>query len=239
MLKVCLNGGRRSRAARGGADHRGGAGRRRAPLCDGRCGRPYTCILGTTTGLRRSPRRIVAAAVSAVRAACPGTAGGGDAPAPGSCPIRRPGWQPCGAGRCCPTSRPSTPTRTGRRRSPRPCTSGGWAWRWGCGPSTRWPAYRRLAGAGADESSIECMRPEPVGRPWRRPSDILAALPAEPPPVLLHAEGPAPPGRCSPEAVRRGLHTRIGLEDTRELPDGSPAPGNPELVAAAVALGAG
>ena len=41
------------------------------------------------------------------------------------------------------------------------------------------------------------------------------------------------------DAVRRGLDTRVGLEDTVELPDGSPAAGNAALVAAARALGAG
>lgn len=38
------------------------------------------------------------------------------------------------------------------------------------------------------------------------------------------------------EALARGLDTRIGLEDVLELPDGSPAPDNAALVAAAVAL---
>jgi uncharacterized protein (DUF849 family) len=40
------------------------------------------------------------------------------------------------------------------------------------------------------------------------------------------------------DAVRRGLGTRIGLEDTFWLPDGSRAPDNAGLVAAAVGLGA-
>ena len=39
-------------------------------------------------------------------------------------------------------------------------------------------------------------------------------------------------------AVNRRLDTRIGLEDTLELPDGSRAADNAMLVAAAVALGA-
>lgn len=41
------------------------------------------------------------------------------------------------------------------------------------------------------------------------------------------------------DAVRRGVDTRIGLEDSLVLPDGSPAPDNAALVAAARALGAG
>lgn len=41
------------------------------------------------------------------------------------------------------------------------------------------------------------------------------------------------------DAVRRGLATRIGFEDTLLLPDGAVAPDNAALVAAARALGAG
>ncbi|MFK3980373.1 3-keto-5-aminohexanoate cleavage protein [Micromonospora sp. NPDC050397] len=84
---------------------------------------------------------------------------------------------------------------------------------------------------------VECMRPDPVDA-LADAERILGALPAGGPPVLLHAEGPAvwPVLR---DALRRGLSTRIGLEDTRTLPDGSVAAGNAELVAVAVALGAG
>lgn len=53
-------------------------------------------------------------------------------------------------------------------------------------------------------------------------------------PVLLHGSGAS----CWP-AVRfareNGLGTRVGLEDTLELPDGSPAPDNAALVRAALA----
>ncbi len=41
------------------------------------------------------------------------------------------------------------------------------------------------------------------------------------------------------DAVRRGVDTRIGLEDTRHEPDGRPTAGNVALVRAARALGAG
>jgi uncharacterized protein (DUF849 family) len=41
------------------------------------------------------------------------------------------------------------------------------------------------------------------------------------------------------DAVRRGVATRIGLEDVLVLPDGSHAPGNAALVASARELGAG
>jgi uncharacterized protein (DUF849 family) len=54
-------------------------------------------------------------------------------------------------------------------------------------------------------------------------------------PVLLHGEGTSawPALR---HAARRGLSTRIGLEDVLELPDGSAAPDNTALVLAAVVL---
>ncbi|AVT37538.1 3-keto-5-aminohexanoate cleavage protein [Plantactinospora sp. BB1] len=84
---------------------------------------------------------------------------------------------------------------------------------------------------------VECMRPEPA-EALADAAAMLVALPADGPPILLHGEGPAS-WAVLVEAVRRGLGTRIGLEDIRTLPDGSPAPGNPELVAAAVTLGAG
>jgi uncharacterized protein (DUF849 family) len=56
--------------------------------------------------------------------------------------------------------------------------------------------------------------------------------PGAQPPVLLHGEGSS----CWPAletAARLRLDTRIGLEDTLELPDGSPAADNASLVAAA------
>lgn len=53
--------------------------------------------------------------------------------------------------------------------------------------------------------------------------------------VLLHGEGTS----CWPalmHAGRRGLSTRIGLEDVLTLPDGDPAPDNASLVTAAIDL---
>lgn len=84
---------------------------------------------------------------------------------------------------------------------------------------------------------VECMRPDPA-EALADAERMLGSLPADGPAVLLHAEGPAvwPVLR---DALHRGLSTRIGLEDTLTLPDGSVAVGNAELVAAAVALGAG
>ena len=56
-----------------------------------------------------------------------------------------------------------------------------------------------------------------------------------PAPTLLHGLDES----CWPlleHAGRRGVQTRIGMEDTLKLPDGSPAAGNADLVAAAVKL---
>jgi uncharacterized protein (DUF849 family) len=56
-------------------------------------------------------------------------------------------------------------------------------------------------------------------------------------PILAHGEeGGAWPVLL--EASRRGLDTRIGLEDVLVLPDGSPAADNLDLVRAARELGA-
>jgi uncharacterized protein (DUF849 family) len=64
---------------------------------------------------------------------------------------------------------------------------------------------------------------------------LLALLPGPGPEVLLHGEGSSgwPVLR---HAVRRGLATRIGLEDVLALPDGTPAPDNASLVRAARAI---
>ncbi|MFD2764663.1 3-keto-5-aminohexanoate cleavage protein [Micromonospora eburnea] len=83
---------------------------------------------------------------------------------------------------------------------------------------------------------VECLAEEPDAA-LTVAAAILAALPAGGPPVLLHGEGPAT-WPVLAEAVRRGLDTRIGLEDTLVLPDGRPAPDNAVLVAAARSLGA-
>jgi uncharacterized protein (DUF849 family) len=54
-------------------------------------------------------------------------------------------------------------------------------------------------------------------------------------PVLLHGEGDSCLAALN-RALELGLDCRIGLEDTLELPDGSPATSNAELVRVAVAL---
>jgi uncharacterized protein (DUF849 family) len=57
-------------------------------------------------------------------------------------------------------------------------------------------------------------------------------------PRLQHGDGPAT-WILIEDAVRRGLDTRVGLEDTLYLPDGSRALSNADLVTAARNLGAG
>jgi uncharacterized protein (DUF849 family) len=66
----------------------------------------------------------------------------------------------------------------------------------------------------------------------------LAVLAREAAPILLHGFQRSA-WACVEEARKRGLSTRIGFEDVLELPDGSPAPGNVELVRAARAIMAG
>jgi uncharacterized protein (DUF849 family) len=79
---------------------------------------------------------------------------------------------------------------------------------------------------------VEDLAPEAAVVHARR---LLDALGATAVPVLLHGEGTSawPVLR---EALRRGLDTRIGLEDVLVLPDGGPATGNAALVRAAVAV---
>jgi uncharacterized protein (DUF849 family) len=85
---------------------------------------------------------------------------------------------------------------------------------------------------------VECMADD-VTQALVDADAILRAIGAEhETDVLLHAEGPAV-WAVLREAVARGLDTRVGLEDTLVLPDGTPAPDNAALVAAAVDLGAG
>ncbi|GGM36206.1 hypothetical protein GCM10012275_04280 [Longimycelium tulufanense] len=78
---------------------------------------------------------------------------------------------------------------------------------------------------------VEAQPAEP-GRAVAEAGRILAELGEPAVPVLLHGEGEG----CWAvlvEAGRRGLATRIGLEDTLQLPDGRVATSNAELVATA------
>jgi uncharacterized protein (DUF849 family) len=66
---------------------------------------------------------------------------------------------------------------------------------------------------------------------------MLAALASRQVPVLLHGAG-VPVWAVVREAVRCRVDTRVGLEDTIDLPDGTLAPGNAALVTMAAAYGA-
>ncbi|MFI7465402.1 3-keto-5-aminohexanoate cleavage protein [Nonomuraea sp. NPDC049646] len=68
-----------------------------------------------------------------------------------------------------------------------------------------------------------------------RAAAVLDRLDGSPAPRLLHGEGPATWPLVA-EAVRRGLATRIGLEDTLLAPDGGPAEDNAGLVRHVLAL---
>jgi uncharacterized protein (DUF849 family) len=81
---------------------------------------------------------------------------------------------------------------------------------------------------------VETMEDDPAAA--RATADaIIRLLGKDAPPILLHAEGAAvwPILR---HAIRHNRDIRVGLEDTRTLPDGAPAPDNATLVVAAVSV---
>jgi len=81
---------------------------------------------------------------------------------------------------------------------------------------------------GLDESDTQAE----ADRLLTQAREGVRGRPAAAYPVLLHGEGSS----CWPAlrlAARLGLDMRIGLEDTLEMPDGSLAPDNAALVAAA------
>lgn len=80
---------------------------------------------------------------------------------------------------------------------------------------------------------LECMEPEEEAALANAHAMLDALGGGQPVPVLLHAEGPAV-WAVLEEAMRLGLHARVGLEDTRMMPDGTMAPDNRALVEAAL-----
>ncbi len=131
--------------------------------------------------------------------------------------------------------------RGGRRRpagGPRRRRRGG-----GCGTS------RRSRAGGAGRTATRCLRAL-----LELPAGLDEAATAEAADALLTGVGAGPGGPSSGgvlallhgagssawpavrHAGRRRVSTRIGLEDTLELPDGSPAPDNAALVRAALAV---
>ncbi|MFI9642957.1 3-keto-5-aminohexanoate cleavage protein [Micromonospora sp. NPDC051925] len=102
---------------------------------------------------------------------------------------------------------------------------------WSVDAVRAWRRWRVPAG----RLLIECLAEDPA-RALADAADMLAILVPGDPAVLLHGEGAAT-WPVLVEAVRRGLDTRIGLEDTLHLPNGELAPDNAALVAHARALG--
>ncbi len=102
---------------------------------------------------------------------------------------------------------------------------------------------RALLAAGLEDACLRLLI-EPRDRDPRAALATAAAIEAVldaarvGAPRLLHGGGPAawPLAR---EALRRGLQTRIGFEDTLERPDGRPATENADLVRAAVDIARG
>ncbi|MEU5881556.1 3-keto-5-aminohexanoate cleavage protein [Spirillospora sp. NPDC047279] len=90
----------------------------------------------------------------------------------------------------------------------------------------RWPSADRVLRVLAEVVDTDPATAATTAR------DLLTELAPSTRPLLLHGEhgGAWPVLRL---AASLGLDTRIGLEDTLLLPDGSPAPGNAALVAVA------
>ncbi|KAB1912444.1 hypothetical protein F8274_13795 [Micromonospora sp. AMSO31t] len=233
MLKACLNGGR---------------GRHEHPAVpvtpDELAAEAVRCAVAGVTAVHVHPRNaggaesldpaVIAAAVTAIRAAGPGlpvgvSTGAWIAPEPADRAAAVRAWTVLPDFASVNAHEPGAAAVAAALHERGVMVEAGlWtvaavdAWR-------RWPAP-------TGRVLVECLAEEVDGA-LADAAAILAALPVERPPVLLHGEGPAT-WPVFAEAVRRGLHTRIGLEDTLVLPDGTAAPDNLALVTAARALGA-
>jgi uncharacterized protein (DUF849 family) len=98
-------------------------------------------------------------------------------------------------------------------------------------------AFREWSGADKCTRVLVEMMEQDAERALATADAVLELVGDIGPPPLLHAEGPAV-WPVLARAVERGLDTRIGLEDTLTLPDGSRAAGNVSLVEAAGRQGA-
>jgi uncharacterized protein (DUF849 family) len=100
----------------------------------------------------------------------------------------------------------------------------------------------RLAASGVGGSLVRVLV-EPVDADPDSARELVATIHAAldrhgiAAPRLQHGDGQATWVLIA-DAVRRGLDTRVGLEDTLQLPGGSRADGNAALIAAARAMGA-
>jgi uncharacterized protein (DUF849 family) len=94
------------------------------------------------------------------------------------------------------------------------------------------PAAHTLRANGFPPGSVRVLAEV---QPGASPDPLLAALSWSTLPVLLHsADADAWP--VFDTSVKLGLSTRMGLEDCLHRPDGSPALGNADLIAAARAM---
>jgi uncharacterized protein (DUF849 family) len=95
------------------------------------------------------------------------------------------------------------------------------------------PAAQTLRANGIPPGVVRVLAEVQVGD---RPDPLLAALSWTEQPILLHGQddGAWP---VLGEALRLGLSTRIGLEDTLHGPDGTPARDNADLVRAMLRTG--
>ena len=104
------------------------------------------------------------------------------------------------------------------------------------------PADARVLGASGFGHRLVRVLLEPEEltskpRPSRPPPRPRRSWPGWASPLVRYATGTtSPPGPCSAPPIADGQDIRIGLEDTTVLPDGSPASGNADLVAAAARL---
>ncbi|PPK64292.1 3-keto-5-aminohexanoate cleavage protein [Actinokineospora auranticolor] len=97
-------------------------------------------------------------------------------------------------------------------------------------------AARTLRDRGLPPGAVRVLaevQPTEPGEAAEAAGELLDALSWVTLPVLLHGEGDSA-WTVLAEANNRGLATRIGLEDTLDLPDGTRAPDNTALVRAAL-----
>ncbi|KAA2259563.1 hypothetical protein F0L68_21840 [Solihabitans fulvus] len=100
------------------------------------------------------------------------------------------------------------------------------------------PAARRLLDLGPPAGAVRVLAEVQVTEPTEAVAEAGRLLDALAPldlPVLLHGED-AGAWPVLAEAARRGLATRIGLEDVLTRPDGSPAADNADLLRTAADL---
>ena len=144
--------------------------------------------------------------------------------------------RPSARGTSFPTTPRSTGTKPVRTASPSSCASAASASKPASSPAPTQPngSNARRCARKCNASSPKSPTPPPAAHPPPL-THSCGGLGATPAPVLLHGES-AGAWPVLKIAVQRGLDTRIGLEDTLQLPDGTIASDNAELVTAAERL---